>query len=69
MNVSYGILFHLGHEHLGFWEAGIKRCKSNLKKVIAHSVLTIQDFYTVFCQVESILNSPAFALSPKIPKI
>lgn len=41
----------------GIWEAGIKSCKFHIKRVIGESILVYEDFSTILCQVESILNS------------
>ncbi|GBL83212.1 hypothetical protein AVEN_165408-1 [Araneus ventricosus] len=41
----------------GLWEAGVKSFKHHLKRTVGNSRLTIEQFLTIFIQIEGILNS------------
>jgi hypothetical protein len=59
--VSQGISFHVNPpaapHHGGLWEAGVKSMKKHLRRVMGSQTLTVEEFSTLLCQVEAILNS------------
>jgi hypothetical protein len=51
----------------GLWEAGIKSAKTHLRKIMGKNVLTFEEFTTVLCDIESVLNSrPLVQLSDDV---
>jgi len=56
-----GINFHLippCAPHMGgIWEARVKSMKFHLCRVVGNAKLTFEEFYTLLCQVEAVLNS------------
>ena len=59
--VQQGINFHFippCSPHMGgIWEAGVKSMKFHLRRVVGNAKLTFEEFYTLLCQVEAVLNS------------
>lgn len=41
----------------GIWEAGVKTAKFHLKRIAGNSSLTFEELYTLFAQIEAIMNS------------
>lgn len=41
----------------GLWEAGVRSVKTHLRRVVGTSVLTYEEYNTVLCRTEAILNS------------
>uniref|UniRef100_A0A1Y1L369 Integrase catalytic domain-containing protein n=2 Tax=Photinus pyralis TaxID=7054 RepID=A0A1Y1L369_PHOPY len=41
----------------GLWEAGVKRVKFHLKRILKNTPLTYEEFTTILVQIESLLNS------------
>lgn len=41
----------------GLWESAVKSAKNLLKRIVGDRVLTFEELSTIFCKVESILNS------------
>lgn len=41
----------------GIWEAGVKTAKYHLKRIAGNSSLTFEELYTLFAQIEAIMNS------------
>ena len=52
----------------GLWEAGIKSAKHHLRRTMGNHVLTFEELTTLFCQIESILNSRPIGVISKDPK-
>jgi hypothetical protein len=58
---SKGTSFHFNPpaapHHGGLWEAGVKSMKHHLRRVVGSRHLTTEEFSTLICNVEAILNS------------
>ncbi|XP_021965112.1 uncharacterized protein LOC110860388 [Folsomia candida] len=66
---AQGISWHMNApsspHHGGLWESGVKAVKYHTRRVMGNAHLTLEEFATLLCQVESILNSrPLCAMSP-----
>jgi len=51
----------------GIWEAGVKTTKFHLCKVAGNAKLNFEEFYTLLCQVEALLNSRPFCPLSNVP--
>lgn len=62
--IDYQFIPAYSQDFGGLWEAGVKSFKHHLKRVLADNKLTFEEFSTILCQVEAILNSrPLSSLS------
>ncbi|GFS73722.1 integrase catalytic domain-containing protein [Trichonephila clavipes] len=43
--------------HGGLWEAGVKAFKFHLKRVVGNAHLTLEEFITILCEIEAVLDS------------
>ncbi|GFS75060.1 integrase catalytic domain-containing protein [Trichonephila clavipes] len=43
--------------HGGLWEAGVKAFKFHLKRVVGNAHITLEEFITILCEIEAVLNS------------
>jgi len=41
----------------GIWEAGVKSVKHHLKRILGQFIPTLEEFYTLLCKIEAVLNS------------
>ena len=68
---SKGTSFHFNPpgapHHGGLWEAGVKSMKHHLRRVIGSRHLTVEEFCTLLCRVEAILNSRPLTPMPSDP--
>ncbi|GFV31898.1 uncharacterized protein TNCV_2564011 [Trichonephila clavipes] len=46
----------------GLWESGVKSFKTHLKRVAGNSNLTLEEFITLFAEIEAVLNSRPLSL-------
>ena len=51
----------------GIWEAGVKTMKFHLRRVARNVKLTFEEFYTLICRVEAVLNSRLLCPMPNNP--
>jgi hypothetical protein len=51
----------------GIWEAGVKSTKHHLRRIMGTNVLTYEEFNTLLCQIEQVLNSRPLTAVPDNP--
>ncbi len=58
---EHGITWHFlppgSPHHGGLWEAGVKSAKFHIRRVVGNMTFTKDQFQTLLCEVEAILNS------------
>ena len=57
LNVSWNFIPPSSPHFGGIWEAGIKSCKSLLKRIAGKHLLNFEELNTLLCQIEAVLNS------------
>jgi len=63
--ISWHFIPPLAPHFGGLWESGIKSTKHHLNRVLGNQILTFEEFSTLLCKIEAILNSrPLTSLSP-----
>ncbi|CAG9099194.1 unnamed protein product [Plutella xylostella] len=64
-SANQGIQFHFIPPYSGgLWEAGVKSCKSHLRRIVGDARLTFEEFSTVLAQIEAVLNSRPLSADP-----
>lgn len=52
----------------GLWEAGVKSAKTLMIRIIGNSILTFEEYSTLFSRIEAVLNSRPLCAIPSTPE-
>ncbi|GFW51217.1 integrase catalytic domain-containing protein [Trichonephila clavipes] len=56
-SIEWNVIPPRSPNHGGLWEAGVKAFKFHLKRVVGNAHLTLEEFITILCEIEAVLNS------------